>query len=52
MFHEYPLFQGYLLSRAKMPAAKERDSDRNVEIRMLNNTYSSAQRVCPQKAGP
>jgi hypothetical protein len=28
VFHEYPLeFEGYLLSRAKMPGAKESDPD-------------------------
>ena len=50
VFHEYPLeFEGYLLSCAKMPGAKESDPDRNIEIRMLNCAQSSAQRVTAQK---
>src|ERR1700733_2152540 len=53
LFHENSLkFEGYLLSRTQMPAAKESDSNCNVEIRMFDRTQSSAQRVRPQKAGP
>ena len=48
VFHEDPLeFDGYLLSCAKMPGAKESDPDCNIEIRMLNNAESSAQSVGP-----
>ena len=43
VFHEYSLkFEGYLPSCAKVPAAKERDPDCEVELRMLNNAYATA----------
>jgi len=35
-------FEGYLLSRAKMPGANESNPDGNIEIRMLDNTESRA----------
>lgn len=52
VFHEYPLqFEGHLLACAKMPGAKESDPDGNIEIRVIDNPESTAQRVSPQKSG-